>query len=92
MSEINLVLKVIFSVNNILRERNPSLLEDLDAHIYVGCSHKHIMVNKIVSCYVVIKLRHYCKERLKDIFINMCADLSRKVSYFSINVTYWILT
>ena len=62
--ENNVIKKVFFGVSKVLALKQPDFLKELcnhNANTDEISSHKTRMIEKIVSCYATLRLKHYCK-------------------------------
>ena len=64
IAEKNVIKKVFFGVSKVLALKQPDFLKELckhNANTDEISSHKTRMIEKIVSCYATLRLKHYCK-------------------------------
>ena len=64
IAENNVIRKVFFGVSKVLALKQPDFLKELcnhNANTDEISSHKTRMIEKIVSCYATLRLKHYCK-------------------------------
>ena len=67
LQEKNLVQTISLKVLRILNSRYPKIFSQLDSHVdpsnlFKLESHKSLMIKKVISCYLSIRLKHFCKE------------------------------
>lgn len=61
---VNLVEKVFNKASTIMNELYPEIFEGLDDHVDSGISsHKQLLLQKIVACFVTLRTNHYVKEQ-----------------------------
>lgn len=68
LQEKNIVQKITCNVLNIIHERHPKIFSSLDQHVdqhnlHKSPSHKTTMLKKIISCFLSIRLKHFCREK-----------------------------
>ena len=64
IAEKNVIKKLFFGVFKVLELKQPDFLKELCKHNTNTdeiSSHKSKMIEKIVSCYATLRLKHYCK-------------------------------
>jgi hypothetical protein len=61
----HLVKEVCVQVKKIIQEKYPDMLSELDDHIQTMGSHRTQLIEKICSCYISIRSKHYCSELSK---------------------------
>ena len=67
LQEKNFVQKISLKVMRVLDSRYPNIFSQLDSHVDPSNllkleSHKSLMIKKIISSYLSIRLKHFCKE------------------------------
>ena len=67
LQQKNILQRITCNVLSVLNSRHPNIFSALDSHVDVrnvqNCpSHKVLMLKKIVSCFLSIRLTHYCRE------------------------------
>ena len=83
----NIVQSTQRNVMNILNSRHPNLFSILDTHvdkerIENSLSHRILMIKKIVSCYLSLRLKHLCKEKNSIEFDKRFKRKSSKLIHF----------
>ena len=67
LQQKNILRTITVKVLRILDSRHPNIFSDLDSHVdpanlFRFESHKSLMIKKIVSAFISIRLKHFCKE------------------------------
>ena len=83
----NIVQTTQRNVMNILNSRHPNLFSILDSHVdkerlEKSISHRILMIKKIVSCYLSLRLKHLCKEKNSIEFDKRFKRKSSKLVHF----------
>ena len=66
LNQKNILQKITCQVLRVLDSRYPKIFSNLDTHVDIQnlqsfYSHRVNMIKKIVSCFLTIRLRHFCR-------------------------------
>ena len=80
--EKNIINRMCSSVLLSLNATQPEILANLDEHVESKTSHKVSMLKKIVSIYVSLRLKHFCRETNNNVLNKMIrTKLTRSILF-----------
>ena len=87
LQQKNLLQKICLQVMRILDERHPKIFSQLDTHIdhnnlQNAKSHKSLMIQKIVTSFLSIRFKHYCKEFNQNVLDKRFRRVALKTVHF----------
>jgi hypothetical protein len=62
----NLVDIISWRASSLTQELYPTLLRELDNNVGIMGSHCNLMIEKVVGCYIALRVKHFCKQFIKQ--------------------------
>ena len=80
LEEKNLIEKVSVKICSKVYDMHPDLFSDLPDHMesFMG-THQNLLIKKIVSCFMALRLKHHLREQVTDVSIRI--QLSKLILY-----------
>ena len=87
LQQKKILQRITTKVLRVLDSQHPTIFSQLDTHVdpqnMFNCeSHKTVMLKKIVSSYISIRLKHYCKEYNENFLDKKFKRIALKTIHF----------